>query len=1212
MERKTALTRQDLQIYLTERLTDAADGGGLMTKTALTDDENQLFNPISDVARTMGAFHARSVHAAVRRPDATPLGGAYVILSEPPKTQNVSYLLFRGIKYGEERKDIVPRIEAYSVGTIESRMTLLSVQSRGSRVIQAYQRQGEPLPLIGDVFCLRQDKKGYAQYEQYIQVIKVTSEDRTFTEPTGKDFVRTVVKMETSTALEQDLHGIDYPVLGYGDAPCKIRETHVADSAQYYGVKPLSTDATAGAMKIRVPSIMEKLVPTSQVETSLVDLTAAGQRQVFVDNAVKGDDGFVTQTLRKQSLSIDEIIYLGRAIVPNTLTIKGSSLTAYDDGGTLVLSSSQEPIGTVDYARGEIRFSAYTSGLSYASFRPAVSELKVADTTKIDISINNRSYNYVLAINPIPAPASLQVSYRAQGRWYDLYDDGSGALRGFSAAHGSGALNYASGTISLTCGELPDVGSSILFSWSTPAQYKNRSAEQPKVSTVLTLTQTAEPATLKMSWGDNNNYRASCDAAGKITGDADGYYDARTKSIKFSRTNYMLGRKVSLTYAMLDAEKVQQEHKAPLRNSNGEVVLDLGDKPITPNTVRLKYNLLIEDFQQQTYGEIYLKRIDPYKVLRDNGAGVLVDENNTPFGTIDYDARKLTFKPETTVKIPKASYTMHKTGTEIVRKSQSDPDKNEVRDVFRNFFSGFDYQSVGAFMPFGDDGIVEVWFTPKTVTNTFEEVNDERFLEIELAPNLAERIVTGSVHFKVDDKYHFDRSGAVYTDLDTATGHARKVGTIDYRNGVIRLSESQHTSVHIIGVSTTIDSNPVDAVTFRTPSSPIRAGSLQIRATTSTGEQLSAIAKLDGSINDNKITGTVDVESGVAAVKFGEFVSAAGNENEPWYQAEAVVDGKIFKPAHVLAETITYNAVAYTYLPLDTTVIGIDAVRLPQDGRVPIFRRGDMIVIGNRIIEDIGSAHTAKGVVSLSRGGLDGLCVFDNNGKAVDARLYDYDLNAGTLTWSEPLDLSTYQLPLKVKHGQEEENRIISVDIDGTLTLQFPLRRNYPATNTFVSSALIGGDLQVRVTAPFGQKAFDNIWADERRGDDIRSRLNVTDFPFVLTDDGTTTDRWAIVWRDAMQFDLFSEALGFVGRYDTLTDLAPINPATNKPYFTLPQGAFGIRGGVSGWAAGETVRFNTFGTHIGVWILRAVQPSSEKQSDGDGFTICLRGNTTEL
>ena len=65
-------------------------------------------------------------------------------------------------------------------------------------------------------------------------------------------------------------------------------------------------------------------------------------------------------------------------------------------------------------------------------------------------------------INPAPAPGSLQVSYRAQGRWYDLRDNGTGALRGISAAHGSGAVDYRSGTVTITCGELPDVGSEIL------------------------------------------------------------------------------------------------------------------------------------------------------------------------------------------------------------------------------------------------------------------------------------------------------------------------------------------------------------------------------------------------------------------------------------------------------------------------------------------------------------------------------------------------------------------------------------------------------------------------------------------------------------------------------------------------------------------------------------------------------------------------------
>lgn len=58
MPRKhTRLTKQDLQIYPTERLHDADDGGGLMVKDALTGEPNELFAPVSDVDRVMGAFN---------------------------------------------------------------------------------------------------------------------------------------------------------------------------------------------------------------------------------------------------------------------------------------------------------------------------------------------------------------------------------------------------------------------------------------------------------------------------------------------------------------------------------------------------------------------------------------------------------------------------------------------------------------------------------------------------------------------------------------------------------------------------------------------------------------------------------------------------------------------------------------------------------------------------------------------------------------------------------------------------------------------------------------------------------------------------------------------------------------------------------------------------------------------------------------------------
>ena len=65
--------------------------------------------------------------------------------------------------------------------------------------------------------------------------------------------------------------------------------------------------------------------------------------------------------------------------------------------------------------------------------------------------------------------------------------------------------------------------------------------------------------------------------------------------------------------------------------------------------------------------------------------------------------------------------------------------------------------------------------------------------------------------------------------------------------------------------------------------------------------------------------------------------------------------------------------------------------------------------------------------------------------------------------------------------------------------------------NTYVSSALIAGDLAVRTSAPFYQKYWDGVWKDEPSGSTIRNRLNLTDFPFALTDAG-----------DCVRFDTFS------------------------------------------------------------------------------------------
>ena len=1204
-KRHTQLTTQDLRFYPTENLTDSDDGGGLMVRDPLTGADNELFNPVSDQDRTIGRFSARSVHAAVRRPDAAKLGGAHVIISKPAKAANVSHLLYRGVRYGERRKDIIKRIAAYAVYTIESKMTLLSTQSLGSRIVQAYQRTDEALPLVGDVYCLRQVKKGYPTEEQYIQVIRVSSENRTFTTPDGKDFVRTVVKMETSTALTADFIGADYPSITHADPPCLLMETHISDSASYYGVKPLVEAIRANTQTIRLPSIMEKLVPTSQVETPLTDYTAAGQRQLIFD-AAKGESVLSAYN----AINDSTVLHAGNAITPGSLRLTTNGITVSDRGGTLYRGDTA--VGTVDYARGELRFSeTLSSGGSWTLyFRPAAELLQVADTASIPVLINNRSYNYVLTILPVPAPGSLQVSYRAQGRWYDLRDDGSGALRGGSSGHGSGSLNYRTGSVSLTCGEMPDVGSEVLFSWGSQATVHNRADSQPTATMLIATEAGLAPNSVKLSWTDNGAKTAQDDGQGNITGAWTGTVDYRSGDITLS--SYPGGEQrldVKVDYSV--GQPQTAEWKAPSRDGSGNVNLTLGQTQIKPRSVELTYNVLVEDYDTKVQaGEAYTRQVDPYVTVRDDGAGALRDAGGVSRGTINYTTGVIKLKPDAVVKIPKAIYRKQPMGEEIVSTQGT---TQTVKPLYRMVFAGYEYVEALASAPIDDSFVVTAKFRGQQSEDARTKKASSGVLRLDLLPTYAERIVPGSVRFAIGQETYFDRRGELYYRLEPATGAAARVGSINYETGIATVEQAPAGAVSLQALAGTVSANPVDTAVWRIPASPIRPASLQITATPLTGGQLNVRADNGGKITGGNVEGSIDYETGVVRVRFGKWVVAAGNESKYWYNPDAVRDdGKIWQPAQVYADTILYNAVSYTYLPLDTSAIGIDAVRLPADGRVPIFRRGDMIVIGHRLTDDLGSAHSAGQTVRLSRDHIDSLCLRDAKNQAIEAKWYDYDLDAGTLTWATPLDLSAYTMPIAAHHAREEENRVIVADIDGTLQLQFPTGRDYPKEDTYISSALIGGDLEVRHSPPWSQKLFDNVWSDDPRGDAITAKLNLKDYPLVLTDDGATTDRWAIVWRDGTQFDLYSEALGFVGRYDALQDLAPINAATGKPYFTLKKGAFGINNGASPWAVGNAVRLNTYGTHLGVWILRAVQPSAQKQTETDGFVMCLRGNTVEI
>jgi hypothetical protein len=98
------------------------------------------------------------------------------------------------------------------------------------------------------------------------------------------------------------------------------------------------------------------------------------------------------------------------------------------------------------------------------------------------------------------------------------------------------------------------------------------------------------------------------------------------------------------------------------------------------------------------------------------------------------------------------------------------------------------------------------------------------------------------------------------------------------------------------------------------------------------------------------------------------------------------------------------------------------------------------------------------------------------------------------------------------------------------------------------------------------------------------------------------TERWAIQFINSTSFNVIGEHVGVIATGNTSSDLAPLNPATGTPYFTLRSAGWGL-----GWAAGNVLRFNTVGTFFPVWVARTILQGPETVDD-DSFTMLIRGD----
>ena len=308
--------------------------------------------------------------------------------------------------------------------------------------------------------------------------------------------------------------------------------------------------------------------------------------------------------------------------------------------------------------------------------------------------------------------------------------------------------------------------------------------------------------------------------------------------------------------------------------------------------------------------------------------------------------------------------------------------------------------------------------------------------------------------------------------------------------------------------------------------------------------------------------------------------------------------GKIWRPWPVDPSSLRYNAVSNFYLPIDPAIIGLDPVRLPQNGRVPIHRKGRITVIGHNA--SIAPATYSNGqTINLGRTRLSHVWLTDANGALVTSG-YTHDLDAGTIHVDS---ITGWAQPVSIEHRIQDMFLCTDVQIDGTLGLNLPLSHDYPV-GSVVSSVLVFGTTFARVAQLVDRQTWDGItWSDNPPGNAAVGTYNDAAHPIVVDNAGALTERFALRFLTSTTFELLGEHLGTIAAGNVNTDFAPANPF--NPAAKLMQ--IDDAGWGSGWVPGNVVFPKTIGAMQSFAVVRCIQPNTPTSVDFS-FTLLPAGD----
>ncbi len=1200
----------DIKLRESERMTDTEDGGGRRTLNPIADGvAGNIFPKVSRLDSVYGRVNLRKVYGHVDTATVDTYAGAHLVITDAPDNDRIHVTAFSTASEYDNRTSARDRIESYVIAGPESRMRLYGRQLMGAQALLAYQREEDPLPEIGEVYAVTNESAGVTIAQQFVAIQDIDQEVRVFTDGSG-DFRRRVVTLTIGAPLRYEFTGADTPNRYTGTSSTgRLRSTTVADASRYFGIQPLSAVAHMGDLTLDVHSVYTPIVPTTQRETALSlagiagarNFASAGVKTPFMIGLLTGAYAQFTcpQRAKPGSVKVRTVWISGGALYGVEVTDNGAGVFPATGQGSGVAS------GTINYETGAI-YVTIAGGPNPLSFRfevaytPLVEVSQASHTAAIEVTLATRGTVYTPVLGPLPASGTTMVDYRALGKWYRLTDDGTGKLVGGDAAYGTGTVNYVTGGVIITLGALPDVGSSVLLSWGSPAHYEIKTNDAGTSARFVTTLPDVpvKRATAVVSYFLNGvATTATANLQGIITG---------TNSVT-GTVHHTTGEVVLNFGAKLpdSGTNVSVAYQQVVGATSGDVPTASGTFPARTPTVLAGF-----PFQAGSLSvTVTVSSTVPRSVIGDEGASAQVVLQDDGLGNLIVPARTMVvgtrsgasmFLTDAATIVGTINYT---TGAVSIG-GASIPSSGDVWRLGN--IGGNVWQHLGGSGSVAATTATYSVIASSVATSDASKIHvvalDDAQLQIDLTRTTGRMIVAGSVLFTLAGKTYFDRNGTLYTDMNPSTGAALAAGSINYDTGVVDLTLwAANTTIAMAVQSCLTQYGEFTATSafFRVVGSPIRSASLYVQVTATDGTLLTGLSNTSGVIAGTYMRGVVEQTMGVVRVEFGQMVTAAGNETEPWYDAANVIGAQVWKPKEVQPGTLRYSAVVLSNLPLNADILGLDPVRLPSDGRVPIYRPADVVVVHNTLSINAGTP-TSNQVINVGRTGLSSIWLEDANKLKLAGALYAADLTTGLVTMAAGLSLTGYVTPIYVKHRIEEMGLLSDVQINGQLSITAPLLRDYPL-GSYVSSALLFGDMFARVTGVFDQGTWTSVWSNTLIGTQATAQYNDVDYPIEVSNAAAVSDRWRINFTSASAFQVISENMGVIATGTTAADLAPLNPLTGLAYFTLRAGGWGL-----GRAVGNQLRFNTVGAVAPIWLARTVLPGATLA--GDSFDAQLRGD----